>query len=118
MHIQENQFSLGIPILLIDSPMVELKLDENNEMVINEIDSCIINFKNQINGIDNDFFIPIIKKDFFKEFCLNFNSISDEIIDFLIKNPNYQLKNYEKTEFKIKENKIYLKMVKKNRVKN
>lgn len=98
VFIESNAYSLGLPILLIDAPLFELALNEQKTMEIREIDSCILEYRKVIPDSDEEFLIPVIRKEHFKEFCENFKNISNNLIDFLIKNPNYQIKNFHNME--------------------
>lgn len=106
IYIENNEYRLGMPILLIDAPLVELKLNESKEMEIHQIDSCILEYKNPLNTMEDTFFIPIIKKEFFKEFCSNLENISTSIIQNLSNKPLQQIKNYNRTEIKLVKKKI------------
>ena len=97
-YIESNEHRLGMPILLIDAPLVELKLNQDNEMDINEIDSCILQFKNILPTFEREFFIPIIRKEYFKEFCSNFENIATIITENLVQEPLLQIKNHHITQ--------------------
>lgn len=98
VYMEGNVHSLVLPILLIDAPLFELALNDEKVMEMKEIDSCILGLRKVLPDFDEEFLIPVIKKQNLKTFCQNFNSISERIIDFLIENPNYQMKRLNTTK--------------------
>lgn len=101
--IEGNQHSLALPVLLIDAPLFELVIDENKEMKLNEIDSCVLEYRNVIPNLEKEFLIPIIQKQHFKEFVENYKACSKLILDFLSNNTSYQIKKYHTTEMVFKD---------------
>ncbi len=97
-NIENNIHSFAMPILLVDAPLLKLNLDKQNEMQLEEIDSCILEFRNQVSDSPLYFEIPIIRKEFFREFCNNFENLPTSILNFLIANPDFQMKNQTRLE--------------------
>lgn len=102
MAIESNWHNLAIPVLLIDAPLLELVTNENSEIQLNEIDSCILEYRNLIPELHENFSIPIIQKKNFREFVENFKLSSKHIIDFLVKNPKQQMNKYHMTEITLR----------------
>jgi len=98
-YIESNQHSITIPLLLIDSPFFELKLDNNNELKIERISSGIISTITHLSRFyPENFVLPIITKESFENFLKTLETIGKRNLDHLIENPLCNLKNYEKTE--------------------
>ena len=97
MSIEGNHHSLALPVLLIDAPLFELVINENKEMELNEIDSCVLEYRNLIPTLEKEFLIPIIQKQHFKEFAENYKNSSKPILDFLTANPLFQIRKYHTT---------------------
>jgi len=96
--IQSNKHTIAIPILLIDAPLLQLSLNETNELELEHLDSCILEFRNPSDELEDVFSIPIITKKYFKEFILLYKDLSYAISDNLINNPLFQLKRFHTTK--------------------
>lgn len=98
-YIQDNVHSITFPLLLIDSPFFELKLDNDNELKIESIDSGIISTITHLSRFyPEDFPIPIITKDSFEIFLRTLETFGKRNLDYLIENPLYNLKNYDRSK--------------------
>lgn len=98
-YIENNQHSITIPLLLIDSPFFELKLDSDNELKTERINSGILSTITHLSRFyPEDFPIPIITKESFENFLQTLEIIGKRNLDHLIENPLCNLKNYEKTK--------------------
>jgi hypothetical protein len=103
ISIKDNHHSLILPVLLIDAPLFELVINENKEIELKEIDSCILEYRNLLPALEREFLIPIIHKNHFKEFVKNYKKSSEPVLDFLTANPLYQIRKYHTTKISLEK---------------
>lgn len=101
-NIEENSHTLLFPILLLDAPLLALTLDEKKEMNLEEINSCILEYKSTIDGHEKDFPIPVITISALKQYLITLLELGSNTFDFLKKNPENNIKNYHSTQLAIK----------------
>jgi hypothetical protein len=95
-----NTLSITFPILLIDAPFFELKIDENNEIKLDVIDSGVLHsLTHSRKPFLEEFPIAIIRKESFGDFLKNIEDFGLKNLQFLINNPDMQAKNYDISKF-------------------
>lgn len=104
-YIEDNLHLITIPLLLIDAPFFEVRLDNDNELKIERINSGILSTVTHLSKYYPEKFpVPIITKNSFESFLLTLELFGKRNIDHLVDNPLCNLKNYKKTEIKIVDN--------------
>lgn len=102
--IDENINSITFPILLLDSPFYMLKIGKKKEINLKRITTGIIY---SISHLDrhypSEFPIIITTKDSFEELLKQLTEFANKNLDFLIKKPNQNIRNYKNIELEIKK---------------
>jgi len=97
--VDGNIHSLTIPLLLIDSPFFQLKIDDKNVLKIEKINSGIVSSITHLSNFYPDSFpLPIVTKESFETFLMIIEKFGIENLKYLIENPSCNIKNLNKTK--------------------
>lgn len=94
-YVEENHQQIVFPLLLIDAPFFELKIDEDSELQLNEIDSGILEYRTHL--LDKNVYepipIPIIRVEKLHLLIETLISYGKNTLSFLERNPLNQIEN-------------------------
>lgn len=97
LHVKDNMHTLAMPVLLIDAPLYEMKL-EAGELALHELDSCILKQKTHLLGYKEDeFAIPVVTKSKFQAFLKSVIEIGDVFYTNICNDPESQINSFAET---------------------
>tara|TARA_R110001592_G_scaffold138338_1_gene357263 strand:- start:1329 stop:2165 length:837 start_codon:yes stop_codon:yes gene_type:complete len=104
-YIKDNHHVIAIPILLVDAPFYEAKLNGNDELEMKEINSGLFEYKSKLSELyPEPFPIPIIQAGKLEELLISIESFATETMSLLTKNPLINIKNFHNTNVNITSN--------------
>ena len=102
--IESNHHTLTFPLLLIDSPLFDLKVDESDEIQLSKVNSGIISNHTHLSRFyPQSFLIPIVQKNCFDAFLKEIIDFGNKNIKFLTENPLNNIKRHNNTKIAFKD---------------